>query len=324
MVRCESFRADVPLKGEIRAGLMHMEIGDVLFSIRAAGKISHIVHEYEPAYQSFFRKADKGGNRETIKVNVRLESGKMPDIKKLTKIFDSGQSWAMYQAGEVYWIALQPPIYERPLWVARFDRDLTGVTVYCGKKLIGEREGKRVVSNPVRYPLDLLLLMYILAPNQGGVIHAAGVEIKGKGFIFPGRSGAGKSTLSGLFAAPEKPKNLEVLSDERMVVRKVGETFRAYGSPWPGEGAIALNKSMPLAGIFFLHHGRDGGNRIKKIKPPEALDRLLQVTSIPWYDRETMPQLLHFCEELIAAIPCFDLHFTPGTEVVNLMQEFNT
>lgn len=304
------------------ADLIHMEIGDVWFSISATSKISNIVHEHEPAYPSFFRKANKEGNPETIKINVRLESGNMPNTEALTKIFDSGQSWAMYQDGEVYWIARKPPIYETPLWVARFDRDITEVTVYCGKKLISERDRKRVISNPIRYPLDQLLLMYILAQNHGAVIHAAGIEINGNGFIFPGRSGAGKSTLSRLFAARDDQKNLEVFSDERMAVRKVEETFKAYGSPWPGEGGIALNKSMPLSGFFFLHHGTDGGNRIKKIKPQETLEKLLPVTSIPWYDREVMPKVLQFCEDLISNVPCFDLHFTPGIEVVKLMEEF--
>lgn len=299
-----------------------MEIGGVYFSISGTGKISNIVHEHEPAYLSFFRKANKEGNPETIKINVRLESGNMPNTEALTKIFDSGHSWAMYQDEEVYWIARKPPIYETPLWVARFDRDITEVIVYCSKKLTCEKDGERVVSNPVRYPLDHLLLMYILAQNHGAVIHAAGIEINGKGFIFPGQSGAGKSTLSRLFAARDDQKNLEVFSDERMAVRKVEETFKAYGSPWPGEGGIALNKSMPLSGIFFLHHGTDGRNRIKKIKPQEILEKLLPVTSIPWYDREVMPKVLQFCEDLISNIPCFELHFTPGIEVVKLMEEF--
>jgi hypothetical protein len=302
---------------------IHMEIGGVCFSIKGINKISNIVHENEPTYLSFFRNTKKEGNSETIKINVRLESGKMPNTEALTKIFDSGQSWVMYQEGEVYWIARKPPMYETPLWVARFDRDITEVIVYCSETLISERNGKRVVTNPIRYPLDQLLLMYILAQNQGAVIHAAGIEINGKGFIFPGRSGAGKSTLSRLFTAREDKKNLGVFSDERMAVRKIGETFKAYGSPWPGEGGIALNKSMPLSGIFFLHHAAHGTpNKIIEIKPKKALEKLLPVTSIPWYDREVMPQVLQFLEDLISNIPCFELHFTPGIEVVKFLEKF--
>jgi len=305
------------------ADLIHMEIGDVCFSIRAKSKISNILHAHEPAYQSFFRKANKSSNPETIKINVHLEWGIMPNIEALPKIFDSGHSWVMYQDGEVYWITRKPPIDEIPLWMVRFDRDITEATVYCGKKLISERDGKRVVSNPVRYPLDQLLLMYILAQNKGALVHAAGMNINGKGLIFPGKSGAGKSTLARQFSYQKDPGKV-VFSDDRMVVRKVEGTFKAYGTPWPGEGGIALNKSMPLSGILFLHHAAHGTrNRIKKIKPQEALEKLLPVTSIPWYDREVMPKVLQFCDDLVSNVPCFDLHFTPGIEVVKFLEEFN-
>jgi hypothetical protein len=303
------------------ADLIHMEIGDVWFSISATSKISNIVHEYEPVHPTFFRKANKDGNPETIKINVRLKSGTMPNIKALTKIFDSGFSWSMFQDREVYWIARHPPNYKTPLWMARFNRDITEVTVYCGKKLISEIDGKRIISNPIRYPLDQLLLMYILAQNKGAVVHAAGININGKGFIFPGKSMAGKSTLSRQFISQKDLEKI-VFSDDRMVIRKIDGIFKAYGTPWPGEEGIALNKSMPLSGIFFLHHGTDGGNWIKKIKPQEALEKLLPVTSIPWYDREVMPKVLHFCEDLIFNIPCFELHFTPGIEVVKCLEEF--
>jgi hypothetical protein len=304
------------------ADLIHMEIGNVCFSIRAKSKISNIIHEHEPAYQSFFTKANKSAKPETININVRLERGNMPNTEALPKIFDSGHSWAMYQDGAVYWIARKPSIDETPLWVARFDRDITEVIVYCGKKLISEREGKRVVSNPVRYPLDQLLLMYTLAQNKGALVHAAGMNINGKGLIFPGQSGAGKSTLARQFTYQKDPEKV-VFSDDRMVVRKVEETFKAYGTPWPGEEGIALNKSMPLSGIFFLHHAAHGTcNRIKKIKPQEALEKLLQVTSIPWYDRDVMPKVLQFYDDLVANVPCFELHFTPGLEVVKCLEEF--
>jgi hypothetical protein len=305
------------------ADLIHMEIGDVWFSIRAAGKISQIIHAHDPAYESFFRKVNKGGHPAAVKINVRLESewGTMPDIEALPKIFDSGQSWVMHQDEGVYWMTRKPPIDETPVWVVRFDRDIKEVTVYCGKKLIRERDGKTMVSNPVRYPLDQLLLMYILAQNKGALVHAAGMSIHGKGLLFPGPSGAGKSTLSRQFTYQKDP-GVEIFSDDRMVVRKVEGTFKAYGTPWPGEQGIALNKRMPLSGIFFLHHGIDGGNRIKKIKPQKALEALLQVTSIPWYDRDVMPRVLRFCDDLVSNVPCFDLYFTPGIEVVKSLEEF--
>jgi energy-coupling factor transporter ATP-binding protein EcfA2 len=162
--------------------------------------------------------------------------------------------------------------------------------------------------------------MYILARHRGAVIHAAGIEINGKGFIFAGPSGAGKSTLSRLFNAEtgQDNTNTVVLSDERIVTRKINGRFKAYGTPWHGEEGTTRNKCSPLSGIFFLNHGKE--NRAKPLQPRQALEKLLKVTSIPWYDREIMSAVLLFCEELLTRVPLFELHFTPGLEAVRFLE----
>ncbi len=295
-----------------------MEIGGVLLSIES--EINAVLQENEPAYRSFFRKADKDERSRPIDIKVHLEpsnKGNMPRFQELTKIFDSGRSWAMFRQGDVYWLTRRPPPYKSPLWLARFEPGATEVYVYCGEPLIAERHGKRVLSNPLRYPLDQLLLMYILAQKKGAILHAAGIDINGEGLVLPGKSGAGKSTLAKLF---DTRKDAGILSDDRVILRKIDGTFRAFGTPWPGEGGLALNQSMPLSGILFLCHGT--GNRAEEITPKEALTKLLPVTSIPWYDKDIIPGVLSFCEDLVSHIPCFEFHFTPGSAAVKFLEKF--
>ena len=302
--------------------LINMEIGGVNFSINGPGKTPHILREHDPMYQSFFGKVNQGKNKiaEAIDIKINLELGHVPDTGKMTKIFDSGQSWSMFRDEDVYWAVLHPPAREKPFWAARFNRDVKEVTVYCSARFIQEREGKTIILNPVRYPLDQLLIMYVLARHQGAVIHAAGMEMSGKGFIFAGPSGAGKSTLARLFNASKGQNNpgASILSDERIVARKVNGTFNAYGTPWHGEEGTTRNTCTPLSGIFFLNHGSE--NRAKPLEPRQALDRLLKVISIPWYDRDVMPGILLFCDELLTRVPLFELHFTPGQEVVRFLE----
>ena len=226
----------------------------------------------------------------------------------------------MYREGAAYWAVLHPPAHEKPFWAARFNADVKDVTVFCSRQFIEKRNGNPTILNPVRYPLDQLLIMYILAQHQGAVIHAAGIEMSGKGFIFAGPSGAGKSTLARLFNASLAQTNpgASVLSDERIVIRKMNGMFKAYGTPWHGEEGTTRNKCVPLSGIFFLNHGKK--NTVSQLEPRQALERLLKVTSIPWYDRDVMPEVLHFCEELITGVPLFELHFTPGLEVVGFLE----
>jgi hypothetical protein len=261
---------------------MYMEIAGVNFSIRRDNL--NVLQNPEPAYRSFSGKVDNHTGFRPPDIQVRLQLGDLPDTENLQKIFDSGQSWSMFRDGDGYCLTLNPPAFKQPFWLARISRDFTEVTVYCSEKLVSRRNGRTVLSNPVSYPLDQILLMYILARRQGALLHAAGIDIDGRGYIFPGKSGAGKSTITRQFAAMG---DTALLSDDRIVVRKIDGGFKAYGTPWPGEAGIALNKSEPLSSIFFINHG--SANRIKEITTQEALERLLPVTSIPWYDREVMP-----------------------------------
>ena len=297
-----------------------MEIGGVRLSIKTSNKKPCILQERDSAYQAFFRREKKSKDKAetSIDINIHLVLGNLPDTGKLIKIFDSHQSWSMFREGDIYWLVLHPPAHKEPFWAARFRRDIAEVTIHCDKKITREKEGSVEIANPVRHPLDQLLFMYILARNNGALIHSAGIEINGKGFIFAGPSGAGKSTLSRLFALQKKP-GIHLLSDERIVARRIGGTLKAFGTPWSGEAGIALNRCMSLSGIFFLHHGN--ANSIMKIEAKEALEKLLKVVSIPWYDRDVMPEVLTFCEDLVSNIPAFELHFKPDSEVVKLLEK---
>lgn len=292
-------------------------IADVCFSVYSS--IGDILPESDPAYHSFLGISEK--KKETIDIKVRLQPESLIGSRSLEdfqKIFDSEQSWSMFRDGTDYWIVLQPPAFQRPVWKVRFQMDMTDINVYCGPKLYGDWEGNRGIANPVRYPLDQLLLMYSLARHGGTVIHAAGIRIDGKGYIFPGPSGAGKSTL---IRQIKSRKNFEVFSDDRMVVRKINKNYIAFGTPWPGEEGSAVNKAMPLWGIFFLV--QDTSDWIERIRVNEAMERLLKVMSVPWFDREVMPEVLSFCDELITKVPLYELHFTPGPGVVGILEKLD-
>jgi hypothetical protein len=266
-------------------------------------------------HESFVKKTNESFS--DVEVRIHHDLNGIPRVDGASRVFDSGTAWSMYEDHEEYFVVMKPEVFEKPLWIARVNRDFTKVTVHCGDERVSRKNGEAVVPNPVRYPLDQILLMHILAAREGGLFHAAGIDINGRGYIFPGKSGAGKSTITQQFAACE---HIGLLSDDRVAVRKIQGAFRAFGTPWPGEGGIAENRSVPLSGIFFVCHG--SGNRIEEITPQEAVERLLPVTSIPWYDRDIVPQMLSFCEDLISHVPAYDLHFKPGHEVVDVFEEF--
>jgi hypothetical protein len=242
----------------------------------------------------------------------------MPAREDLLKIYDGGQSLEVFRGEGLHERVLMMSCSDsnEPLWVARFDLDSTEVWVHCGKQLITSADGSTVV-NALQVQLDRRLVMYVLGRRKGMIVHAAGLEWGGRGYVFPGKSGAGKSTLSRLFATRS---NFEMLSDDRIVLRKMGGAFRSYGTPWPGDAGFAVNKGAPLSGMFFIHKGPQ--NVIREISPKQALERLFHVGVIPWYEKEMLPDFLDFCEDLVTNVPVYDLHFRPDQDVVDYFREF--
>jgi len=295
------------------ADLVKKEIAGVCFITEPDASIK--LKESGVHYKSFVGRGDEGPA--DIDIKIRVELGKMPKMKDLKEVFSAGQAWSMYRDGQDYWMALNPPAFKEPLWMAKMDRTFTRVVVRCSEELISSRNGEILISDPVCYPLDQILLMHILAQRRGALIHAAGIGINGMGYLFPGKSGAGKTTLTRQFAVRE---DLELLSDDRMVVRGLNGAFRAFGTPWPGDAGIAQNRSLPLSGILFINHG--SSNRIKGITSREALERLLPVTSIPWYDGDMIPPILSFFEDLLSHVPAYEFSFKPGRELVEVFEAF--
>jgi hypothetical protein len=203
-----------------------------------------------------------------------------------------------------------------PLWTAVLDKDFAHAIVHCGDRLVRMEKGLKTIENPIRYPLDQILMMYVLARGRGIILHGCGVEFHGKGLLFLGKSGAGKSTLARLLTGRG---GCRLLSDDRIIVRGgVGGGFRMFGTPWPGEANVAENSSVAVDALFFLSHA--AGNEIKPLGTSEAAARLLQVASIPRHDAEVFPDAVSFCDRLLRTTPAHELRFAPSNAVVAVIK----
>lgn len=292
--------------------MVSTEIAGVLLAVSGRDCIVHQGHE--PAYGDFV----KGVADTTPDISVSVIVGCLPDMSGAKRIFSSDSSWSLWAKGDENYLVLDPhAIGTGPLWIAKTDLSFKTVTLFCSEQLVRHEGGDLLIDNPMRYPLDQIILMNYLALRGGAIFHAAGAVLKNKGYIFLGRSGAGKSTLIRQFIAKQRG---EVLSDDRMVVRMIDGTFTAYGTPWPGDAGIAANKGIPLSGAFFISHARE--NRVREMSRKEAFERLLPVISIPWYDKHMTEKLLASCDELVSQVPAYELSFKPSNEVVDILEHF--
>ncbi|MDA0323806.1 MAG: hypothetical protein O2923_13990 [Verrucomicrobia bacterium] len=248
---------------------------------------------------------------------VTIQQGDLPSLTALPQIFDAGRSWAMYSdpsGGRLIQRKGPPDGSAESSWIATASRAFRDVVVTCSETMT--RRGAEGVEllNPLRYPLDQILTNHLLASRGGVLVHGAGAAIGERGLLFAGRSGAGKTTISRQL---HERHGLRMLSDDRIVVRERDGALRIFGTPWPGDGGHALNESQPLAALLFLAHGPD--NELVELNTPQALERLLPVASVPWYDREAADGTLRFCERLIEGVPTYELRFRPDESVAEFI-----
>lgn len=246
----------------------------------------------------------------SVDINIVMRPGPGPDTKRLEQIFDSGHALRIYK-GSGYIISNTIPGDEQPEWLAEISPDLKHADIYCGDRMIDQHDSTKTTVNPLQYPLDQILMMFILAKRQGLLLHSAGISSIDKGIVFPGSSGAGKSTLMKQFS---RDSTLRILSDDRVLLRKIDNTQTVWGTPWPGEGGWAANIGVPLTAICFIKQGSE--NQITPLNSQAAAAALLPVASIPWYDKALMSDCLSICEALVKETACFILECTPDGDAV--------
>lgn len=152
---------------------------------------------------------------------------------------------------------------------------------------------------PFRYPMDQLLMVHTLGIAGGALMHAASIVGRDGALLVAGHSGAGKTTLSRAAAA----EGAHILSDERTVVRPSPRGWMVGGTPWPGEGGFAENRSVPLRGIILLEQAdRD---ELVPLTPARALAMLYRCHFPPLWDPRACERTLGNLEALVRTLPAF-------------------
>lgn len=152
---------------------------------------------------------------------------------------------------------------------------------------------------PFAYPFDQLLVVHALGVGGGALMHAAAIAGRDGALLVAGPSGAGKTTMSRSTAA----LGAHVLSDERTILRPSDDGWLLGGTPWPGEGGFAENRSVPLRGLILLEQADH--DELTPLSPARALALLYRCHFPPLWDPRAAERTLGHLERLVREVPAF-------------------
>ncbi len=243
-------------------------------------------------------------------VHISIEWANCLPLTCGRQLFDSGTTWRLYESDVGFQFDFNAPIigeqpYKRLIVDNRFRSATLQMNGGCLSRIC------HVVA-PLGYPLDELLITHRLTQERAIELHGVGIVCpNGASNLFVGHSGAGKSTTARLWTATQ---DVEILSDDRIIVRKHPGYMRMYGTPWHGEAMFASPNSAPLTRIMILEHGQ--GNVLTRLSPSQAVAELFARSFVPMHRHEYVESALEFLQDVAESIPCYRYSFEPDVRAV--------
>jgi len=279
---------------------INVNIGDVGITIAANSEL--IDWEIAPSYFPFICEEEPD-----IRVNMRRGT---PDGSPSRKFFGSYPIWDLYRSNGNSIIKFydEMPGLSRAL---AFEANIKEADLFFP-------DATDQFVDPFYGPVLELLMINYLAQSRGAVLHSCGIKSGESGLLFVGESGAGKSTLTRLWNQVE---DVEILSDDRTIVRKKDGDYWMYGTPWHGEAKFGSPQSVRLDRIYFIQHGT--ANWARPIKGALPVQNLLTCSFLPYWDPEGMEFTMDLFSDLTATVPCYELFFKPDSDIADFVRKDN-
>lgn len=168
------------------------------------------------------------------------------------------------------------------------------------------------------FSTDQILIARLLADRQGFYLHSAGAIVNGAGMLFVGHSQAGKSTTTNFLieAGSTGRLDVEILCDDRNIVRRLPEGWKVYGTWSHGDVPLVSSTSAPLKAICFIEKAEH--NRIEGMEESvEITRRLLACLIRPFVTAEWWEKTLDIVSMLVKEVPCYRMQFDQSGAIVD-------
>lgn len=249
-------------------------------------------------------------------IEITIEWAEQLEKLELERLFDSGSLWTLYAqpSGLVFDFATSV-LGSRPYKRLCVNRDFSRARLFLNREYFS----KIASVSPLEYPLDELLITNWLSCGRGVEVHACGlVDLETGGHLFLGHSGAGKSTTTLLW---KKLRDVRVLSDDRIILRKHATDIWMHGTPWHGEAGFASPQKATIRRIFILEHGDK--NEILRLSKSEAVAELFVRCFPPFHGRNALDATVSYLHNITNSIACYRYRFLPNLSAVEEILNFH-
>jgi hypothetical protein len=242
--------------------------------------------------------------------NLTVHCGWFPEMVDGQLAFETGADWRLFQMDD-RWVIRKHSANQDPCQIGIFAKDFRSGEIYVAPSLTSPGD----FIFPLAESMGAVYLYHLMASGLGVMFHAVGVIDHGQGYLFAAYGGGGKTTTARLWQG--RP-DVHVLNDDKVIVRKVDGQFRMYGTPWHGQGGMALAEDAPLKRVFILKQAPE--NSITHLPAVQASALLLARAFSPLWNAASTAYTLQFLDELCQAVPCQELGFLPDSSAVDFVR----
>jgi len=186
--------------------------------------------------------------------------------------------------------------------------------------VVNWRTKEAYLSMQVKHPLIgidyfLRVTSALVAYYLGGLmVHAAGVELDGKAYLFLGHSGAGKTTT-----ARNSPDG-SVLNDDLLVLYPKEGAWIVFATPFYNPTQVRPRPgSAPLAKTLYLV--KDTSIYLESTPQAQALAEMIACVPILCAHPDYLREIMKRCQKILNTIPYYRLHLLPNDSYWEVLLE---
>ena len=283
-----------------------LHIGGYLISLDEPEHYPQLAWPMRP-FDSFLAQP---GSQSDVEVKVTVASP-LPPLPMGPLRFDAAHGlWTLFESDVGLVIESLSPNTHQPRACALISEDYRTVSAW----ILPELQMGKVGWCPMHLfnPIVEACLLTRMARQGTLLLHAAGLLSHEQGYLFTGASGTGKSTIADFFAG----RGAVVLSDERIIIRKIAGRFMIHGTPWVGSGNYATNDRAFLTHLYCISHGTDR-HATSAMSPRVVAQELLRQSFLPLWDREALDTTVGLVTDLVQQVDCRALAPLKSPDIVD-------